>query len=132
MVSKASRMIAKGEMVSFETENGTVDWVIKPLKNKELLEIIDLAEKKDTKSMLNKMLMYTLEKDDPEITMQDIENMSASYLMKILKLITKVNGLEGMLDFQVSGSNTPKETSKPASREELLAKLKAKAQGQTT
>ena len=124
MVSKASRLLAKGELVSFETESGMVDYNIKPLKNKELLEVIELGEKNDTRSMMLKMLYFSLIKDDPEITITDVENMDAPYLIQLLKIIQKVNRLEGLFDFQASGQNTPPVNLKPASNQELVTQLR--------
>ena len=128
MVSKASRLLAKGEKIVFETENGTVEYIIKPMKNKELLEITDRAEevkrltdsknfaesKKLSKALTLFMLKSTLIKDDPEITDNDLEEMSAVFTIKLLKKIVEVNGLEGLIDFQVGGKDTPQQTSSPA------------------
>lgn len=104
-MSKISQLIGKGEKIEFDTENGKVEFLIKPLKNKELLEVIDFAERKDTKDMLLRLLRFTLQKDDGSVTDQEIENMETPFLMQLLKVITKVNGLEGMFDFQAGGQS---------------------------
>lgn len=126
-MSKVSQLIGKGEKIEFETENGKVEFLIKPLKNKELLEVVELAEKKDNKSMLIKLMYYSLQKDDPTITEKEIEDMDTSFLLDILKIITKVNRLEGMFDFQVGGQSSNPPALKKPSREELLQDIREKA-----
>ena len=128
MVSKASQLRAKGEKVSFETETGLIEYLIKPLKNKELLEVMELAEKNNSKAMLKLFLKYSLIKDDPSLTDADIEDMDASYLLELLKIISKVNKLEGMFDFQ-KGSQAQvnlSETGLPKSDIERLNEVKQK------
>ena len=131
MTSKASRLLAKGELVSFETETGIVDFNIRPLKNKELLDIMDCAEKKDTRTMILKLLKFTLEKDDPEITFQDIENLEVAYLQKILQTIERVNKLDGMFSFHEGGQSSEKRTSLPASNPALAARIEQLRQART-
>lgn len=124
-MSKASQMRGKGELVKFETEDGEVEWRIKPLKNKELLEITDMAERKQTSDMLTKMIFYTLRKDDITVTEQEIKEMDSSFLMDLINIIAKVNKLEAMFDFRKSGQSTSPQSSQSVQENSLVAQLNA-------
>ncbi|MHA1827957.1 MAG: hypothetical protein ACTSX6_04835 [Candidatus Heimdallarchaeaceae archaeon] len=97
-MNKADKLLEVGENISFEVKGEKVEFMIKPLKNKELLEIMKLAENQDTESMMLKMVFYSLHKDDPSFTMDQVRELP--YLFDFLKVITKVNHLEDLFDFQ--------------------------------
>lgn len=101
MGSKISKLKGKSdEFIGMDDEGKEVRLALHPMKNKELLEIIELAEKKQTGAMINKVLFYTLRKDDIELEESEIENMPASYSMDMFQTALKVNGLEKFMDFQ--------------------------------
>ena len=96
-MNKVDRLLAKGEEIKF----GDVKFNIKPLKNKELLEVMKLAEDKKTDLMMTKMIFYSLNRDDPSITMEQVNDLP--YMFDFLKVITRVNHLEDLFDFQSKG-----------------------------
>ena len=44
---KGSRLRAKGEKIEFDTEDGKEEYTLYPIKNKQLLEVTELADKKE-------------------------------------------------------------------------------------
>jgi len=96
MVSKTSRLRARPEKVVFETETGDIEYSIRPLKTKEILHMQELVSaKKDTEAFVY-FIYITLKKDDPDISEEDVKELEANYLMKLMKVIERVNGMEGM------------------------------------
>lgn len=95
------RILAKGETIKIDTEDGKVDLEIKPLRNKELMEILELFEKKKNREGLNKLIFLTLKKIDAEVTMDDVQHLPIPVFIDIVKAILKVNKLEEMLEVGV-------------------------------
>lgn len=129
---KGSRLRAKGEKIIFDTEDGKKTYILRPLKNRQLLEIVELGDKKDPKSGMQatiKLAKYSLNRDkkiqdgvEESFTDEEIEDMETPFLMQILKLAVKINGLETVMDFQVrdgAGQLTPN-PSVPMSRNDIL------------
>ena len=97
-MSKIDRLLGKGEKISFKVGKEDIEFSILPLKNRELLEVMKLAEDKNIEEMMTKMVFYSLNKDDPTITMEQVKEMP--YLFDFLKVITRVNHLGDMFDFK--------------------------------
>ena len=48
MQMKGSRLRAKGEEIVFDTVDGKKKYELRPIKNKQLLEVVELADKKES------------------------------------------------------------------------------------
>ncbi len=107
---KGSRLRAKGEKIEFDTDDGKKIYEIRPLKNKQLLEIVELADKKKGIESAILMAKYSLNAD-PRIVNgtedpfddEEMKELETPFLFQILKLASKVNKLEDMFDFQLRG-----------------------------
>ena len=115
-MSYTKRLRAKGEKIVFDTEDGKREFTLRPMKNKQLLEVMSLAEEsnKDAKKGMESaflMAKYSLNndlKDTEKFTDEDIAEMEVCFLMPLLKKASKINGLGDMFDFQLgAGSQLP-------------------------
>ena len=104
---KGSRLRAKGEKIVFDTEDGKKEFELRPLKNKQLLEVVELAEKKEGLKSSILMAKYSLNAgskivngEEDAFTDEEMDEMEAPFLLKILKTAAKINGLDDMFDFQ--------------------------------
>ena len=100
------RFRAKGEKIEFDTDEGKKEYLLKPLKNKQLLEIVELGEKKEGIKAALIMAKYSLNADpkiingtEKPFTDEEMEEMEAPFLLQIMKKTAKLNGLEDMFDF---------------------------------
>ena len=117
---KGSRLRAKGEKIEFDTEEGKKTYELKPLKNKQLLEIVELADKKENMKSAILMAKYSLNADPKIVNGQEdafddeeMNEMDAPFLLQILKIAAKINGLGDMFDFQLrEGNQLPDPSSK--------------------
>ena len=125
---KGSRLRAKGEKIEFDTEDGKKVFELRPLKNKQLLEITELADKKEGIKAAMMMAKFSLN-GDPRIKNgeeeafndEEMEDMDAPFLLQIMKVASKINGLEDMFDFQLKsqqGQLAPE--SQPDSKSKIL------------
>lgn len=97
MVSKTSRLRAKPEVITLKGADGEeIIYNIKPLKTKEILRMIELAQDKKEMEAFTYMIYETLKKDDPEVTKEEVEELDANFLMEIMKAAERVNGMDGM------------------------------------
>ena len=107
---KGSRLRAKGKKIVFDTEEGKKTYELRPLKNKQLLEIVELADKKENMQSAMLMAKYSLNADPKIINGQEdafddaeMDEMDAPFLIQILKTAAEINGLGDMFDFQLKG-----------------------------
>lgn len=111
VISKGCRLRAKGQIVKFDTEDGEKEFLIKPLKNEQLLEIQELWDKKESKEAQNKanvlFVKYSINRDpkivdgtEEPFTDEEIEQMETNFLIQIMETAAKVNGLEKAMEFQ--------------------------------
>ena len=107
---KGSRLRAKGKKITFDTEEGEKVYELRPLKNKQLLEVVELADKKENMKSAMMMAKYSLNAD-PKITNgqedaftdEEMDEMDSPFLIQILKTAAEINGLGDMFDFQLRG-----------------------------
>ena len=106
-MKKACRLRAKGEIISFDTEEGIKEYRIKPIKNEQLLEITDLGEKNKGMEAALLMAKYSLNRDskiengtEEPFDDEEIKQMEVSFLIPLLKKCAEINGLGDMFDFQ--------------------------------
>ena len=107
---KGSRLRAKGKKIVFDTEDGKKTYELRPLKNKQLLEIVELADKKENMKSAILMAKYSLNADPKIVNGQEdafddeeMDEMDAPFLLQILKIAAEINGLGDMFDFQLKG-----------------------------
>ena len=107
---KGSRLRAKGEKIEFDTEDGKKVYELRPLKNRQLLEITEIADKKQGMKSAMLMAKYSLNADprivngtEEPFTDEEMEELESPFLLQILKIVAKINGLEEMFDFQLRG-----------------------------
>lgn len=132
-MGKGSRLLAKGEKIIFDTEEGEKIYTLKPLKNYQLLEITEKGEQKKGMEATMLMVKYSLN-NSPEIVNgieqpfddEEIKEMPTPFLLQTLKLAAKLNGLEEMFDFQAreqgKGLTTPN-PSQPESKPDIFEVL---------
>lgn len=132
---KGSRLRAKGKKIEFDTEDGKKTYELRPLKNKQLLEVVELADKKENMKSAMLMAKYSLNADpkivngqEDAFTDEEMEEMDSPFLIQILKTVAEINGLGDMFDFQLKGG---KQSLDPNSKElenpyEVLNKNPAK------
>lgn len=107
---KGSRLRAKGKKITFDTEEGKKVYELRPLKNKQLLEVVEFADKKENMKAAMMMAKYSLNAD-PKITNgqedaftdEEMDEMDSPFLLQILKTAAEINGLGDMFDFQLRG-----------------------------
>ncbi len=125
---KGSRLRAKGEKIEFDTEDGKQTFELRPLKNKQLLEVTELADKKAGIKAAMLMAKFSLNAD-PKIKNgeidafddEEMDEMDAPFLLQIMKVASKINGLEDMFDFQLkSQQGQLAQDSQPDSKKEIL------------
>ena len=127
MVSKISLILAKGETYTWENPDGTkIGLEIKPLDTADMMEMTQIVKTKGESAAQFHLLKKTLVQADPEVTDEEIRRIPMTVTVPILKVINRVNGMDGSIDFQEGGQNTTIETSQPASKSALLAELKAR------
>ena len=107
---KGSRLRAKGEKIIFDTEDGKKEYELRPLKNRQLLEIVELADKKEGLKSAILMAKYSLNADpkivngtEEPFTDEEMDEMDSPFLIQILKTAAEINGLGDMFDFQLRG-----------------------------
>ena len=118
---KGSRLRAKGKKIEFDTEEGKKEYELRPLKNKQLLEVVELADKEKNMNAAMLMAKYSLNAD-PKIANgqedafddEEMEEMDTPFLLQILKTAAEINGLGDMFDFQLRGG---KQSLDPNSKE---------------
>ncbi len=122
---KGCRLRAKGEKIELDTEDGKKEYTLKPIKNKQLLVIVEMADKKQELQAAILMAKHCLN-EDPKIkdgteeafTDEEMNEMETPFLLKIMKTAAKVNGLEEMFDFQSRvGSQLPSQESQKESKD---------------
>ena len=125
---KGSRLRAKGEKIVFDTEDGKKTFELRPIKNKQLLEVTEIADKKEGLKAVMLMAKFSLNADprikNGEIDAfddEEMEDMDAPFLLQIMKVATKINGLEDMFDFQLKGQQGQlAQDSQPDSKKGIL------------
>ena len=144
-MNQGSRLRAKGEKIIFDTEDGQKEYLIKPLTNAEFLEIQELWDKKEQTKANTLFVKYSLNKD-PKILKymidstakgaekpfedEEIALLETPFLIQIMEIASKVNGIDKMIDFQKrTGMGDLPKTSQPESKantfEELASRLPA-------
>ncbi len=125
---KGSRLRAKGEKIVFDTEEGKKVFELRPLKNKQFLEVLELADKKEGLKSSMLMAKYCLN-EDPKIKNkqedafddEEMEDMPAPFLFQIMKVAARINGLEELFDFQLKGQEGQlAQESQPDSKKGIL------------
>jgi len=131
------RVLAKGQVVQIEDEEGAKEFKIYPFSNRQLLEIQEIAKEAQTSNdgsrgidMMIKMCEFAQLKpnipNEPPLTSEEIKDFPTPILLKLLKEITKLNGMQEMFDFQQKeeeGQTLPRSDSVPASSVNTLADL---------
>lgn len=142
-MNQGSRLRAKGEKIVFDTEDGEKEYLIKPLTNSEFLELQGLWDKKEEKKANTLFVKYSLNRDpkilkyliDPKaegaekpFEDEEIAQLETPFLIQIMEIASKVNGIDKMLDFQkrTGMGDLPKASqpeSKPSTFEEMASRL---------
>ncbi len=125
---KGSRLRAKGEKIEFDTEDGKKTFELRPLKNKQLLEVTEVADKKEGIKAAMLMAKFSLNADprikngeEDAFDDEEMEEMEAPFLLQIMKVAAKINGLEDMFDFQLkSQQGQLTQESQPDSKKGIL------------
>ena len=125
---KGCRLRACGEKIELETEDGKKEYELRPLKNKQLLEVVEVADKKEGVKAAILMAKFSLnaskkivEGIEEPFTDEEMEDMDTPFLLQILKIATKINGLEEMFDFQLRAQQGMS-PSQPESKKDILNK----------
>ena len=125
---KGCRLRAKGEKIEFDTENGKKTFELRPIKNKQLLEVTEIADKKQGLKAAMLMAKFSINAD-PKIKNgqedafddEEMDDMPAPFLLQIMRVAAKINGLEEMFDFQLkSQQGQLAQESQPDSKEAIL------------
>ena len=125
---KGSRLRAKGEKIEFDTEDGKKTFELRPLKNRQLLEVTEVADKKEGIKAAMLMAKFSLNADprikngeEDAFDDEEMEEMEAPFLLQIMKVAAKINGLEDMFDFQLkSQQGQLTQESQPDSKKGIL------------
>ena len=110
-MSKLSRLMARFKEKELGEEGNKVKFRLAPLKNKEMLMFMDMADNADSKEMIYYILETVLKKDDPSITREELENLDFDYTMELLNEITEISGLGKLFDFEKMKEETQKKSS---------------------
>ncbi len=105
---KGCRLRACGEKIIFETEEGKKEYFLRPMKNKQLLEITELGEKEQGIQAAILMAKYSLNADpkivngtEEPFSDEEMDELETPFLLQIMKTAAKINGLGDMFDFQL-------------------------------
>ncbi len=133
---EGSRLRAKGEKIIFDTEDGKKEYELRPIKNKQLLEVVELADKKEGLKAALLLAKYSLNRDpkivngtEKPFTDEEMEETDAPFLMQIMEKAAKLNGMGDAFDFQMREKKLPEQVSKKSHYEknlELINKNPAK------
>lgn len=93
--SKVSQITASSQFI----EVGGVEFEIKPLSNEEFLNYVTNGQRQnvDEEEITVELVTHILQKDDPNITEDEIRDAPMELLTKVLDAIEQVNGLEDFL-----------------------------------
>ncbi len=116
-MGKGSRLRAKGKEIKFETEDGIKTYLLRPIKNEQLMEVAELGDKKKGFEAAMLMAKYSINRD-PKIENgteepfddAEIKDMDSPFLIQIMKEAAKLNGLGDVFDFQQRGVGTSQPT----------------------
>jgi len=104
-LSKASRVLAKSEIMVVDGIGGEkIDFELKTLTGREMLEMSDLLEK-DMKGGIVYIVLTTLKKTIPDVTKEEINDMPAGILMEIANKVMEISGLGTMFSQKKSQSD---------------------------
>ena len=100
-MSKISKVIARFK--SIKLGENSIEFRIKPMKNKEMLEMFEmLDDKNEVGSMrkgINHLIFTTLKKDDPSITIDEVDDIDFKSVTEIVNNTTELSGLGKLIDF---------------------------------
>lgn len=103
----ASRFRAKGEEIIFKTEEGEKTFNLKPIKNRQLLEVAEFADKKQGLKAAILLAKHTINNSteivegiEKPFTDDEMEELESPFLFQLMKVSARLNGLEDMFDFQ--------------------------------
>lgn len=115
--SKSCRLRAKGETIKFDTADGDKEYMIKPMINEQLLEVVKLGEQNKGMEAAMKMAKYSLNNHESNIMGdsgelepfddEEVKAMPSNFLLELLNIAKKVNGLDKMFDFQKGVKGVP-------------------------
>lgn len=69
-------------------------FTIKPLSGKHIGLILELGDENKKAEALKHIILYSLQQTDPTITLEDIDELPASIINKIMEIIMNVNELD--------------------------------------
>jgi len=105
-VNKIQQITASSQFIDV----GGVEFEIKPLSNDEFLNYVQggRGQNVDEQEVTVQLITHILQKDDPEITREDVEDAPMELTVKVLDAIEQVNGLEDFLSkASDQGQKTP-------------------------
>ncbi len=120
------RLRAKGEKIVFDTVDGKKEYELRPIKNKQLLEVVEKADKKESMKAALLLAKYSINRDprivkgiieieqhgkitsidgsaEKPFTDKEMEETDAPFLMQIMEKAAKINGMGDVFDFQMKG-----------------------------
>ena len=113
---EGARLRAKGEEIVFDTADGKKTYELRPIKNKQLLEVVEKADKKESMKAALLLAKYSLNRDpkiengsEKPFTDEEMEETEAPFLIQIMEKAAKINGLGDAFDFQLKGKEAPPE-----------------------
>ena len=127
---EGARLRAKGEKIVFDTVNGKKTYELRPIKNKQLLEVVEKADKKESMKAALLLAKYSLNRDpkiengtEKPFTDEEMEETEAPFLIQIMEKAAKINGLGDVFDFQMKGKAPPEQDSTKSPYEKNLEAL---------
>lgn len=97
-MSKLSKVLAKSGSIEAEGENGEkITFELQPLLNKELMDMVGLLDK-DIKRGISQMILLTLQKTEPDTTLEEVNNMPAGLSMGMANKIMEISGLGSLFE----------------------------------
>jgi len=88
-MSRLNKLLGKGK----EIDLGGEIILIKPLKLKDLDLFMDLANESKRTETTKKIIFQTIKEAVPDVTNEELENISVEYITTLLNEILEVNGL---------------------------------------
>jgi len=93
-IDKLKSLLNKPEVIKLEFGGETFELNVYPLPNRVLMEVSQLANRGKIAEAMMKLVYETIKRDDPEITMKDVEELPAFVVNEIIPYIMKVNGMK--------------------------------------
>lgn len=112
MTDSDEETLNKIEQITLQPEQievGGVEFTVHPLENTEFLNFIAQrnSDRKDNSEVMAELITMILQKDDSDITREDVDKAPPGLTLKVIEAMEQVNGLEDFFSkLETTGQTT--------------------------